>query len=270
MGRFFFLVTLAALFTGACSVFVSLDGLATPDNDAATEAGSDASIDTGTDARIDAGPDVYDFVCPDASIVCDDFDDNPLGALWSNVAMQGPALLAIDDGGALSPPNSLLLTLAQNPQSLLRWARLERTFGPVPTVECSFDMLFEKTDASGSQNVRLLELEMYPPGYSEYRVYVEMELGRLVLAQEITQTNSDAGRRSWVASFLMPNPMGAWRKVRVFTDWKQVHVDVDGATALDHALIDPIVPPKGTIRVGMTYDRETPAWSYRIDDVLCR
>src|SRR5581483_4041409 len=230
--RPFFLAMLVAI-SGACSVFVNLDGLATSGDDAATEAGSEASIDTGIDTGADAGgmdtgPDVYDFICPDASIVCDDFDDSPLGARWTAVGTQGLATLAIDDAGALSPPNSLLLTLAQNPQSASRWARLEKAFGPVSSIDCSFDMFFEATDASGSQNVRVLEFDMTPPGYSEYTFFVSMQLGKLVFEQHATQTNSDAGPQSRADTIAMPNPMGVWRKIHVFTDWKKVHVDVDG------------------------------------------
>lgn len=263
-------LAIAATFVG-CSLFVSLDGLSS--GDAGSDAGMQGDAMVGPDvASMDASDagmiDVYDFLCPDASIVCDDFDDDPLGVRWSSTNISG-ALMSIDNASAYSPPKSLLLTLPSNMNSSPRNAYLAKTFGPVPTLDCDFDIKVDATDA-GANDVRPMEIDLTPGGYSYYELWLSMEPARLIFEQSVKQNVAEAGTISRSDVLVTQLDTSKWHHVHFFTDFKKAKLEVDGITAFDKALADGINPPKGTIKIGLAYDAEPPSWAYRVDDVLCR
>ncbi|MGH7283343.1 MAG: hypothetical protein ACRELY_17590, partial [Polyangiaceae bacterium] len=158
-----------ALLAGGCSLFVDLDGL-----DARDAGGSDALAPDATPneaAASDAGDsgnaDASHFTCPDASLVCDDFDESPLGARWSAVTVQN-GTLAIDDAEWFSPPNSLLITLPDNSGGLLRYNRLELDVSDLPSIDCQFEVRLDATDSTDGSDVDLWDLVLSPPGFDSW------------------------------------------------------------------------------------------------------
>jgi hypothetical protein len=97
----------------ACSLIFGLDGYEGRDASAGgQEGGTDASSEaTGADAT-DA--DAADSGCPGhpTAILCDNFDDGPLGAKWDATLAPLHANLALSDAESVSSPFSLLASVA--------------------------------------------------------------------------------------------------------------------------------------------------------------
>lgn len=261
-----------AIALGGCSAFVSLDGLLVPD--AGTDAG--AMMDTSVvdspsmmDAP-DAGPDVFDFVCPDASIVCDDFDDAPLGMRWTSSQISGLATMALDDAGSVSPPNALMLTLAANPGFNGRNAYLAKNFTTRSTVDCDFDVKIDTTSATTSYDVRPIQFNVNANGYNFYQFWLNLAASKLSLEQDIQSSTPDAGEMNPTTVVQDPLDTKIWHHIHIGTDFKRVKVDIDNVPSLDRALADPIGSSSGNIHFGLAYDAEPPSWTYRLDDVYCR
>jgi hypothetical protein len=253
----------------ACSLFVDLGGLRDTDggsSDAFAPADVVSEQPTASDAA-DAGPDVFDFKCPDAAIICDDFDESPLGARWSGQRITS-AMLEISDAAAVSPPNSLLVTLPPNPSSAARYARLEQNLSNLSTLDCELTFRIDATTATGSQDVRPIELDLNVGGFSYWEVWVDLRATELSFVQN-NDPSGDAGpqsRSDFIAGGLT---VGTWRHLRFKTDFKRAQFALDGTQVFDRALMSPISQGSGKLFVGMTYDAQSPAWTYRIDDVLC-
>lgn len=261
-------ILLGVAFAG-CSLFVSLDGLGTPD--AGTEAGMDAG-DVGVpdvSEASDAGPDVYDFVCPDASIVCDDFDEDPLGMRWTSSNVSG-AVMSIDDGGSFSPPNSLLLSMPANPSSSARNAYLAKTFTSRQAIDCDFDIKVDMTTATTMYDVRPIEFDINANGYSWYEFWLNLAATDLSFEQSLKLNDPDAGSKNPTNVVMTPLDASQWHHLHVSTDFKRMTIEVDGTLAYDKALANPIGSSSGTIKIGLAYDAEPPSWSYRVDDAYCR
>jgi hypothetical protein len=263
-------VAISMAFAG-CSLFVSLDGLGT--SDGGSEAGTpDTTADLGAPEAYeasDAGPDVFDFVCPDASIVCDDFDDDPLGKRWSSSNMSG-AQMAIDDGGSVSPPNSLMLTLPANPNGNSRDAYLAKTFSSRSTIDCDFDVKVDMTTATTMYDVRPIEFDINANGYSYYEFWLNLSATDLSFEQSLHVSDPDAGGKNPTFTVMSPLDTSKWHHIHFSSDFKRVKIEVDGMVSLDRALVDPIGASSGVIHFGLAYDAEPPSWSYRVDDIYCR
>ena len=270
MRRFAF--TAIALLVGGCSLFVDLDGLSVADGGSgdalASDAGvTDASAIDAADASDASTVDAARFTCPDASIVCDDFDESGLGARWSRVTIQN-GTLGIDNSAAFSPPNSLLITLPDNPDGLTRYNRLEKDIGAMSSIDCELEIRLDATDDPGKYDVRPFAFELYPSGFNNYDVHVNLGSAELSFEQN-TDTGLDGGSLTRTDSFA-PVTIGKWMNMRVTTNFQTVQIFIDGSKVYDQAVISPIPSTgSGKIHVGQGYDTEPPSWTYRVDDVLC-
>jgi hypothetical protein len=255
------------LHAAACSVLVDVASL---QHDAGAPTPDSGSAETGAEATTttDAAPDVFDFVCPDASIVCDDFDDSPLGARWSAVRVVASSL-TIDSDGSVSPPNSLFVFLPQNPSSSARYTRLEQSISNLSMLDCQLAFRLDATTSMGSANTRLFALDLAPSGFSTYEIYVSMESKRLTFDQTTTKTTNDGGVNLSGSDAVANIATATWFQLRFKTDFKTVQISIDGVLAYDKGLITAIPKGSGKIYVGNGYDTEMPSWAYRVDDVLC-
>ena len=260
------------LLVGGCSLFVDLDGLTGGDQGSGDASGSDgnASDAIAADASDASDANVADaahFTCPDASIVCDDFDDTALGAKWSKVTIQN-GTLGIDNSASFSPPNSLLITLPDNPGGLTRYNKLDEDIGNLKSVDCELEIRLDATDDTGGYDVRPFAFALYPPGFNNYDIHVNMARAEFSFEQN-TDNGMDGGNLSRTDNFA-PVTIGQWQRMRVATDFQTVQIYIDGAKVYDQALLSPISSTSsGAIEVGQGYDTEPPSWTYRIDDVLC-
>lgn len=256
----------------ACSAFVSLDGLRVP-ADAGTDSGgqadADASMPDSPSMDADAGPDVFQFPCPDAAIVCDNFDESALGARWSRTNVTGLAMMAIDSDAGLTPPNSLLLTLADNPNGDGRYARLEKDVSNLSTLDCEFVLRVDATTAMADEDVEPFGLDLQVNGYVDYEVWMNLTATDLSFEQTV-DNGGEAGASGRVDGIISGIVPGVWRHVRFTTDFQRVKFAVDGTPVFDQPLMVPITQATGSIYVGLDYDSEPPSWTYRIDNVLCK
>ena len=270
MRRLAFVAT--TLLVGGCSLFVDLDGLTGGD-----QAGSDASGVDGSasdalaldasDASDASVVDAARFTCPDASIVCDDFDDTALGAKWSSVTIQ-TGTLGIDNTASFSPPNSLLITLPDNPDGLTRYNKLDEDIGDLKAVDCELEIRLDATDDTSTYDVRPFAFALNPPGYNNYDVHVNMARDQFSFEQN-TDNGMDGGSLGKTENF-SPVTIGQWQHMRIATDFQTIQIYVDGSKVYDQPLLSPITSTSsGEIVVGQGYDTEPPSWVYRIDDVLC-
>jgi hypothetical protein len=113
-------IAAVALFAvlGACSLFVSTDGLT-------SDAVVDAAVDTSSDVRdasstfdaittADAGTDAAFCNATASTLFCDDFDHGAIGATWDSAMTTAGATLALDSTTFRSPPSSGAFTSGGN------------------------------------------------------------------------------------------------------------------------------------------------------------
>jgi hypothetical protein len=257
----------------ACSAFVSLDGLR--ESDAGTEAGVDATSDaadgsmTVDSPAADAGPDVFRFPCTDASIICDNFDESPLGARWSNMSTTGLAMMGVDGDAGLSPPNSLLVTVLDNPNWDGRSARLEKSISNLKSLDCEFSFRIDATTATMDYDVEPFGLNLNVGGFVDYELWVNLTSTELSFEQS-TDNGGEAGASGSVDLIIGGIMTGVWRTVHFTSDFQRVQFAIDGTPVFDKPLMVPIAQATGDISVGLVYDSEPASWTYRIDDVLCK
>jgi hypothetical protein len=254
-----------ALLVAGCSLFVDLNGLSDSAGGADALVPEGSAMD-GAQTNDGSSQEAPPFECPDASIVCDDFDDGPLGAKWTAVTIQN-GTLAIDDAASFSPPNSLLVTLPDNPGRLTRYNRLEKSITGLSSIDCRFEVRLDATDSTSSSDVALLGLILSPAGYTNYQVIVDLQAQGLFLEQD-TDTGKDGGSLSHYDN-LTAFSSGVWTNVHITTDLGTIQVFVDDVRVYSQPILKPISQATGSIYFGQAHDSEPPAWTYRLDDVVC-
>lgn len=268
MSRRFLVIAIAC---AGCSLFVDLHGLHEQDASAPTDGAAPMDV---TSPALDSGRDVVPpsdagagFPCPDASIVCDNFDESPLGARWSGTRVSGATLL-IDDDASLSPPNSLSMTLPPNPSYTTRYARLEESISNLTNIDCEMVFRLDQTSSMGTADVSLLQLTLSPSGFSTWSLDVNMQATVITFEQNWTLSTGDAGAQSRYET-ASTFPMKTWKHLRFKTDLKRAQVLLDNSLVYDKPLGAPLTKATGKLYVGMAHDGEPPSWAYRVDNVLC-
>lgn len=162
----------ASITTGACSLFVSTDGLesgADGGTDAAAEAAVDAAsdvaiVDAHEEATTDAAPTPF-CVTNAAALFCDDFDVGAIGAKWDSM-QNANGTIALDGSQFLSAPfsahftadgNSSVVTLERDvaaPAGSYRVAFSLRVTTP-PAAGSPYQILLRVSNGNGAQ------LELY-------------------------------------------------------------------------------------------------------------
>lgn len=234
MRRALGLAAVIAIACAACSLVVSLDDLAAHDG------GSDAAPDVANDVIVT--PDAGDAGASDAPFCkladhsfCDDFDELPLGTLWSSKHVT-LATLALDDA-AVSPPNSLLASV---PSSQTGNAYLQKDFtGAASHITCQLDA---RMDALQSVPIVSFEiaLESTDPNRNGYNITLLHTSAKTVYNE---WTGFVDGGQASTSTDLPGLPVGATKWTHVVVDMNfgagSISITFDGASVLSTTLTPP-------------------------------
>jgi hypothetical protein len=267
----------AFVFLAACSLFVDTSGLddgsgATTDGgrDAPSEATSDATPgsdsgrggdDAPSEGASDAGADAR-TPCPDGGF-CDDFDNGPLGARWSNENQDRGTISLVAD--AVTPPSSFRtdITVANFAGS----TSLVKTISPGPRkVRCELDVKL-LSGAPSAGEVDLIDFIMRTAG--NHHVYFAAFDGTFAVAE--FAPGQDGGADLDRVSNVPPLPTGKWVHVVFETDGQSASVSYDGAVK---GTLGSLSTPNASGRdlaFGVTFASAAvnTALSVQMDDVAC-
>jgi hypothetical protein len=244
----------------ACSLITTLGDLG------ASDGGTDASLDVASDviAITDAGPSDAPFCKRADHTLCDDFDELPLGALWSSQHVVS-ATLVLDDDAAVSPPRSLVASV---PDAQAGSAYLQRDFtGSASRVTCQFDA---RMDSLGTVPILSfsLGLSSTDPSRPGYNITFLHTFARTSYSEWVA---SPDGGGSSTSADLPPLPVGLSTFTHVVIDMNfgggAIAVTYDGASVLATSLAAP--PNSGqTVSLGVIEYIATPA-TLHFDNVAC-
>jgi hypothetical protein len=263
----------------ACSLLL-LDGrdyyggVPFPGEGGAAESGSSTGPgegDGGGSIR-DAAVDGSD-ACAEANVLfCDDFDQGPLGARWTETrdASGTPRL----DGTNVSPPSSALFTVANSgstPEDSLLLRSLPPTNGLV--VDC--DLMIATRDNTAELGLIVVGLIPDPPGLEYYTVGIhQAESGQFLL----TSFAQDSTTHQYVpngAYEVFTADFSSFRHVTLDVTWggsapNVAVVSVDGVPLATHSLFAAQSKGENVAFGAADLTKSTTTWQIRFDNVKIR
>jgi hypothetical protein len=262
--------TLSALLLAAAAAAVQLASCGSGHGDAAT--GADAGSADGAPCSIDAALD-------GTLVLCDDFDHAALGAFWSGTTLGGGALLAVDPGGSVSSPNSLLVTLPASPEAgTFQAALYEDLPAGMTGVDCTSDLRLDALDGKQDIDVVVLSLTSATGDPRSYELALSLEVNgapSTYLTESLKP--AEAGLVQYLYPAASPAPGGGWMHLRM-----EVTLAGDGTGKVSlwqdgtQTVKVPITPPKSVVAarwfVGVKNATGQPAASataVRHDNVVC-
>ena len=231
----------------ACSLIVPLDDLGTRDASPSDGGGNDAPF------------------CKQANhTLCDDFDELALGALWTSQHVTS-AMLSLDDAAAVSPPHSLLASVADASAGV---AYLQKDFsGSASRVTCAFDA---RVDALSTVPVLSFSLDLAStdPSRPDYNITL-LHTSAKTSYSEWTGLSDGGGSSNGADLPALPVSASKWTHVVVDMSFGagSISITYDGASVLATGLA---APPNSaqTLLLGVIEYIATPV-TMHFDDVAC-
>jgi len=266
-----------------CSLLTSLDGLS--GSVEATEAGLDAVApgDSGGDREAgDSGAASFCATQADARL-CEDFDEAPLPGAFDSTAAAG-ATTTLDSTLSASPQRSLSVTIAPANDTTERFGGVDKVFAlGTSLVSLNAKVHLVKVPSVVNEGPRsdLLTLDCgNEPNQQLYSLIVQARPTATGSAEVwLTSFTPVSGAVKYLSPFAAM-PVGAWRELRVTTDWAKLTVTLEaietsGRVVLGTGVVDPpatlALPPKWCdYAVGVYSNVPQDGWSARLDDVVLR
>jgi hypothetical protein len=220
--------------------------------DEAAEAGSgiDAARDAGAnpdaiaDAPFDGDSASSQSFCQSSThTFCDDFDEQPLGAIWGNTSPEYPGALFLDDAAAFSAPRSLSVTSVPDagdpPESVIT----KKLPGTWKAAFLDLDVRVDQLPSSTGITTAFTEICFPVPGGPNWHLQIHQYKDQTEL-EELHYGYPDGGyayRYLPLANAFTP---GKWSHVHLevtaVTGTKPPHARfvVDGATLYDKDLVE--------------------------------
>lgn len=266
-----------------CSLLTSLDGLS--GSVAGTEAGLDAVApgDSGGDREAgDSGAASFCATQADARL-CEDFDEAPLPGVFDSTAAAG-ANTTLDSTLSASPRRSLSVTMAPATDTKERFGGVEKVFElntSLVTLNTKVHLVKVPTAINEGPRSDLLTLDCgNAPNEQLYSLIVQARPTATGSAEIwLTSFTPIPGAVKYLSPFAAM-PVGAWRELRVTTDWTKLTVTLEaietsGRVLLGTGVVDPpatlAMPPKWCdYAVGVYSNLPQDGWAARFDDVVLR
>jgi hypothetical protein len=172
--------------------------------------------DAGHDSGHDAGHDAAQPRCPGYTdaLLCDNFDQSPLGALWNQQSLIAGAL-TLSSAKAFSPPNALLSVINPNGTSGEGSASLVYTAGQTfNKVRNSYDVYI---DQAGQRSAAIGSIYLLN-GLRYYGVYLFVHAGGTVMNIAEEGIIADGGDDTTLHSFPV-FPLQTWIRVILEVDY---------------------------------------------------
>jgi hypothetical protein len=219
------------------------------------------SADAGPRADADARASADAPFCAaygDAAL-CDDFDEGPLGGMWTSGVYDAGGTFVLSTAVTTSPPNALLVETPST--STDRIGPHLRFDAPFVNVRLGFEMRLEAADPTGFYT--LVAYESVPTTGSVWRMSI-VGVGPELRLRVDTDGNpiefpiaAASGLGTWKKIALHVRPRGA-----------SVAVEVDGAIVLSKAPPPPPSVTSAKIFFGVWIVRSTQVVRVRYDDVV--
>lgn len=276
----------------ACSFLVGTDELVNGEPDAShADVGADAPTkdvvtdgdgshqDSPADAKLDAPADsvvedvdagTYCETLSPIPTICSDFDVQTLPAGWDTLAGFGGFAGVIDEGGATSPPRSILFTtpVLADGDSGSR-ALLANLGTPTKSISIEFDLLPEVLNGSLTW---LITLEM---GSSAGVAIARLRAWKNGFDVNESAVPSDGGPNDYAGYSVTGTPTpSVWQHVKWDVDFSGANafsnVDLDGTISGGGSLLKDYLAD-ATLKLGVTF-AETPsvAQKIRYDNIVVR
>jgi hypothetical protein len=221
------------------------------------------------DASTDAPPAEGGSWCAhqDATF-CDDFDEQPLGKLWTSVATSGGAL-ALDSDAAISLPNSLLAAIPGGGDGA---PKLSKVFtGTASRLHCDFELRVDTASPIGEIDVFDVVMTWANSGLRFYRLALVLKASSSTFIEDAEYEDGGV-LNPYVNLPLLAQ--GAWTRVILDVDLASAHanIDYDGTPVGQLALHPAAQATSQTVSVGIT-GSYSPAGTterlVRVDSVAC-
>jgi hypothetical protein len=244
-----------ALSLPSCSVLTDLGALR---GDAGLDATQDVSASDATTswcAKQEAG-------------FCDDFDESPLGALWSQTHVDDGGALMLQDAASTSQPNALVVTSAgTSVNAFLGYTHA----GSVSKLHCELEVRPELTLATGGVWIVDVLFHTLDSTLSYYEISFELTESGSTFYEEIFFADGGSSAPKTSAPVL---PSATWTHLAMDLDFTTTKATLtyNGIPAMTATLQHP--PTASTdelVSIGIVgdYSPDGGTWALRFDDVAC-